>query len=134
MPEVPRGALHHVEVYVSDLGRSAAFWGPLLAGLGWSPYQEWPGGRSWRLGPTYLVLVQAPGDTLSHGFDRRRVGLNHLAFHAASPGEVASLTGDLRRRGVRVLYEDRHPFAGGAGHCAVFFEDPDGIKVEVAAP
>jgi hypothetical protein len=28
----------------------------------------------------------------------------------------------------------RSPFAGGASHYAVFFEDPDRIKVEVVAP
>ncbi len=39
----------------------------------------------------------------------------------------------LRERGVRILYEDRHPHAGGPDHYAVFVEDPEGIKVEVVA-
>ena len=41
------------------------------------------------------------------------------------------LTEKLRRRGITILYEDRHPFAGGSDYYAVFFEDPDRIKVEV---
>jgi catechol 2,3-dioxygenase-like lactoylglutathione lyase family enzyme len=122
-----------VESYVSDLGRSVAFWGWLLDRLGWTPFQAWEGGRSWIRGDTYLVLVQAPADTRAAGFDRRRVGLNHLAFHAASPSDVDALTAELRARGVRILYEDRHPHAGGPGSHAVFFEDPDGLKVEFAA-
>ncbi len=128
MTEVSRGVLHHVELYVRDLERSAGFWGWLLPWLGYAPYQEWDEGVSWKLGATYLVLVQAPEGAAD--LDRRAVGLNHLAFHA-SRDEVDELTDLLRDRGVRVLYEDRHPYAGGPDHYAVFFEDPDGLKVEV---
>jgi hypothetical protein len=31
-----------------------------------------------------------------------------------------------------MVYE--HPYAGGTDHYAVYFEDPDRIKVEVVAP
>jgi catechol 2,3-dioxygenase-like lactoylglutathione lyase family enzyme len=127
-----RGRLHHVELYVQDLERSIAFWAPVLTRLGYRPFQEWDEGSSWRLGDTYLVFVEAPPGAA--GLDRRAVGLNHLAFHAGSRDEVDTLTGELRGRGVRILYEDRHPYAGGSDHYAVFFEDPDGLKVEVVAP
>jgi catechol 2,3-dioxygenase-like lactoylglutathione lyase family enzyme len=126
-----RGLLHHVELYVRDLERTVAFWAWLLGRLGYAPYQEWDEGISWRSGATYLAFVQAaPG---AAALDRRAVGLNHLAFHATSPEEVDELTEALRERGVRVLYGDRHPYAGGTDHYAVFFEDPDGLKVEVVA-
>lgn len=127
-----RGALHHLELYVPDLERSLRFWGWLLTELGYEPYQEWDEGSSWRLGDTYLAFVQAPpgGDHI----DRRGPGLNHLAFHAASTAEVDELTRRLAERGVRILYPDRHPHAGGPDHYAVFCEDPDGLKVEVVAP
>ena len=82
---------------------------------------------------TYIVFVQASVDALPVGYDRRRVGLNHLAFHAASREEVNEATAALRKRGVRILYEDRHPYAGGSDHYGLFFEDPDGIKVELLA-
>ncbi|GIW72202.1 MAG: hypothetical protein KatS3mg102_1744 [Planctomycetota bacterium] len=134
-PAAPRvGTLHHLELYVSDLERSAAFWGWLLELLGYRPFQRWEGGRSWRLGPSYLVLVQAEGAYLEPPYHRKRVGLNHLALHAASREQVDEVTRLLRARGVTVLYEDRHPYAGGPGHYAVYFEDPDRIKVELVAP
>ena len=60
-------------------------------------------------------------------------GLNHLAFHAGDSARVDALTDALRARGVAVLYEDRHPHAGSPEHYAVFFEDPDRIKVELVA-
>lgn len=126
-----RGALHHLEIYVSDLERSLAFWSWLLERLGYAPHQEWDEGMSWLAGDSYLAFVQAP--EAGGGFDRRGVGLNHLAFRVGSRGEVDELTQGLRDRGARLLYEDRHPHAGGADHYAAFFEDPDGLKLELVA-
>lgn len=125
--------LSHVEVYVGELRRSCEFWGWLLEGLGYEPYQSWEQGRSWRLGGTYLVFVQTGADGLQAGYDRRRIGLNHLAFRVSDPAAVDRFTEELRGRGVRVLYQDRHPHAGGPDHYAVFFEDPDRIKVELVS-
>ncbi|AEJ43721.1 VOC family protein [Alicyclobacillus acidocaldarius] len=126
--------MHHIEINVSDLKRSAEFWGWLLELFGYSPYQAWEHGRSWRKGATYLVFVQTEERFQEPKYHRRRVGLNHLAFHADSQAQVDELTTQLRMRGVPILYEDRHPYAGGPDHYAVFFEDPDRIKIEVVAP
>lgn len=128
------GILHHVEIYVSDLSRSSEFWGWFLEELGYEPYQDWKDGKSWRFGDTYLVFVQTRERFLEAGYQRCRVGLNHLAFHAHSADQVDRLTDALRNRGVRILYEDPHPYAGGMQHYAVYFEDPDRIKVELVAP
>ena len=67
-------------------------------------------------------------------YHRCGVGLNHLAFHAESRDEVDEMTEKLNHRGIKILYEDRRPFAGGEDYYAVFFEDPDRIKVEFVAP
>lgn len=128
-----RGAIHHLELYVAELAAAAEFWGWLLARMGYEPYQDWPGGRSWRLGETYLVFVQADERLSGVPYHRCRPGLNHLAFHAGSRRQVEELTEELKARGARILYEDRHPFAGGPGHYAVFLEDPQRIKVELVA-
>ena len=125
------GALHHVELYVSDLNRSIAFWSWFLESLGYELYQSWDKGRSWRLGDTYIVLVQTEPRFLDVPYHRCRVGLNHLAFHARSREHVDNVTAELRRKGISILYQDRHPHAGGDASYAVFFEDPDRIKVEL---
>ena len=132
-PPAP-GSLHHVELYVSDLRRSSEFWGWLLGALGYRRFQQWEEGESWRLGDTYIVLVQTPEEYLDPPYHRRRTGLNHLAFHAASREQVDEITAKLRERGGMILYEDRHPYAAGPGYYALFFEDPDRIKVELVAP
>lgn len=128
------GQLHHVEIYVSDLERSHAFWDWFLQYLGYREFQRWDGGFSFKLGPTYIVFVQTQDRFLDLPYHRCRAGLNHLAFHARSHEQVDELTRLLRARGITILYRDRHPHAGGDDSYAVFFEDPDRIKVEVVAP
>ena len=126
--------LHHVEINVLNLESSRMFWGWLLTELGYELYQEWDRGVSWKQGHTYLVFVQTEERFVNRGYHRGGIGLNHLAFHAKSRQHVDEMTQELIRRGIPLLYKDRHPFAGGPGHYAVFFEDPDRIKVELAAP
>jgi catechol 2,3-dioxygenase-like lactoylglutathione lyase family enzyme len=125
------GQLHHVELYASDLATSVDFWDWLLGELGYELKNEWDGGRSWINGPMYVVLVQA--DTPTRPFDRQAAGLNDLAFHAASRKQVDELTTGVRAyEDATVLYEDRHPFAGG--YYALYCEDSEEIKVEVVGP
>jgi Lactoylglutathione lyase and related lyases len=131
--ESKAGHLHHVEIYVSDLNRSKEFWGWFLGKLGYEKYQEWAGGVSYKLDETYLVFVQTEKKYLDIPYHRCRTGLNHLAFHASSREQVDEFTRELKKRGVNILYQDMHPFAGGPGYYAVYFEDPDRIKVELAA-
>jgi catechol 2,3-dioxygenase-like lactoylglutathione lyase family enzyme len=126
--------LHHVEIYVSNLEKSVEFWGWLLTELGYEQYQKWELGISWKCQETYLVFVQAEERFLDVPYHRCRVGLNHLAFHATSREQVDEITEILIKKQIRILYREKHPYAGGPGYYAVFFEDPDRIKVELVAP
>src|SRR5690242_12731923 len=116
------GVLHHVELWVPDIGRAEAGWGWLLGELGYVPHQRWAAGRSWRLGPTYIVVEQSP-DLRGERHDRLGPGLNHLAFHV----ESRSVLDDLIRRapghGWTLLFPERHPYAGGDGHWAAYLEN-----------
>ena len=124
------GQLHHVELYAADLEAAVGFWDWLLGELGYERKNEWDGGRSWINGPTYLVLARAERDG---PFDRRTSGLNHLAFHAASREQVDGPTDGIRDRAdATLLYEDRHPYAGG--YYALYCEGPEGMKIEVVGP
>lgn len=129
MPD--RGALHHVELWVPDLARAEASFGPLFADLGWTEHQRWSAGVSWKLGATYVVVEQSPALTGPH--DRMKAGLNHLALHAGTREDVDRLTGVAQRNGWRLMFADRHPFAGGENHYAAFLENEDGFEVELVA-
>jgi len=124
--------LHHVELWVPDLERAVTSWGWLLERLGWEPYQNWAAGRSWRTGETYVVLEQSPALT-GDRHDRMRPGLNHLAFHVQSRGELDALVAEASKHGWTLLFPDRHPYAGGAEHYAAYLEDGDGFEAELVA-
>lgn len=96
--------IHHIELYVSDLKASARFWGWFLGELGYREFQNWDSGISWKNAGFYVVLVQSEERFLTPEYHRCRVGLNHLAFHAASREQVDEMTEKLLARGCPVLY------------------------------
>jgi len=128
-----KGLLHHVEIYVSNLKKTKSFWDWFLHDLGYHISNEWAKGISYKLSDTYLVFVQTEADFLPFGYHRKRIGLNHLAFHAESKKMVDEMSQKLISKNVKILYQDKHPYAGGENYYAVFFEDPDRIKVELVA-
>lgn len=128
-----KGVLHHIEIYVKDLNKSKDFWGWLLHELGYKEYQTWPQGISYILEKTYIVFVQVEEKFLDIPYHRCRAGLNHLAFHGGSKEFVDDITLKLRIKGIKILYENKHPYAGGPDYYAVYFEDPDRMKVEITA-
>ncbi|MGW8428217.1 VOC family protein [Peribacillus simplex] len=129
-----KGFIHHIELNVSNLNRTVDFWGWFLEEMNYEPFQEWECGKSWRLDDMYIVFVQAETRYLDIPYHRGRVGLNHLAFHAISSHQVDEITRKFRDRGVTILYADKHPFAVGKEHYAVYFEDQDRMKAELVAP
>lgn len=128
-----RGKISHIEINVRDLERSKNFWRWLLEELDYSAYQIWDKGISFILDNTYIVFVQTREKYLGLPYNRCGIGLNHLAFFVEGKESVDELTKRLEEKGIKILYEDRHPYAGGENHYAVFFEDPDRIKVEIVA-
>jgi catechol 2,3-dioxygenase-like lactoylglutathione lyase family enzyme len=127
-----RGKIHHLDLNVSDLGRSAAFYERVLGQMGYRSVRLDADGHDW----------QAPcvdGNFLSIGIyqarhqtehDRYSPGIHHLAFHAQNRAEVDALYALLREIGANVLDPPAEYPQYDEGYYAVFFLDPDGIKLE----
>lgn len=128
------GALHHVEIWVPDLVRAVGSFGWLLGELGYEPYQDWDAGRSWRLGEsgTYIVVERSPALSADR-HERNRPGVNHLAFWANGEAAVDALVREAETYGWRLMFADRHPYAGGERHYAAYLENEDGFEVELVA-
>jgi catechol 2,3-dioxygenase-like lactoylglutathione lyase family enzyme len=126
------GSVHHIELWVPNLDRAIVSWGWLLTTLGYRLYQDWPGGRSWGAGHTYIVVEQSPARTAGR-HDRCRPGMNHLAFFAADRAHVDELVAEALLHGWRLLFTDQHPYAGGEHHYAAYLENADGYEVELVA-
>jgi catechol 2,3-dioxygenase-like lactoylglutathione lyase family enzyme len=133
MTPAAMGTLHHLEIWVPDLSRAEHTWGWLLTALGYELYQQWAEGTSWRSGHMYIVLEQSPARS-AFRHDRYRPGLNHVAFHVTDRATVDRMVGEALLHGWRLLFADRHPYAGGAHHYAAYLEDRDGYEVELVAP
>jgi len=84
------------------------------------------------LGPTYIVLEQSPA-LIDGPHDRRRAGLNHLAFHAGARRALDRLVDSAEQHGWQLMHADQHPFAGGADSYAAYLEDDQGYEVELAS-
>ena len=121
------GAIHHVDLTVSDLGRSAAFYDRVLPLLGFRRSEAAPEGPIWAGAQLEVGLVAARTNTRH---DRFAPGLHHLAFTAPSRGAVDALHERLVALGVGILDPPADYPRYAPGYYAVFFADPDGIKLE----
>lgn len=66
-------------------------------------------------------------------FEKGRPGLHHLSFQAPSIDAVRDAERKLRARGTHFHYEGIVPHAEGAQSGGIYFEDPDGIRLEIFA-
>lgn len=123
---------HHVELWIPDFGSIRAEWSWLLDRVGFTLASEWATGQSWTDGGSYLTLTESPNLT-EPTHDRRRAGLNHLAFRLNDTGAVDSAMAEASPHGWRPLYADRYPHAGGSEHYAGWLENADGFKVELVS-
>lgn len=57
--------------------------------------------------------------------------MNHLAFRVLTNKQVDEIRVQLLAANYSELYADRYPHAGSFESYALYFEDPDRIKVEV---
>ena len=126
----------HLDLVVTDLERSLAFYAELLAPLGFTRTSEIEGERGERVvyiggsgGPSVSLRQQqsrAPGTS----YDRYAVGIHHLAFVAASREQVDERAAWLRGRGAEIE-SGPQAYDYAPGYYAVFFYDRDGIKLEI---
>jgi probable phosphoglycerate mutase len=123
--------LHHVEIWVPDYTRAKLTLGWLMERLGHALASEWGHGGSWRGAGEYIVLEA--GADVSGPHERRRAGLNHLAFAAGPASDADAITQAALRHGWVLMFADRHPYAGGSGHHAAHLENADGFEVELVA-
>jgi glyoxylase I family protein len=126
------GGLHHVDLVVSSIERSLPFYRDLLGPLGFHRISEVEGERGetiWYFGGPGSSLGIRQAQALG-GIDRYRIGLHHVAFEAVSRGVVDDRHAWLVSSGAEIETPPRE-YAYVPGYYAVFFYDPDGIKLEI---
>jgi glyoxylase I family protein len=125
---------HHVDLVVSSILRSLPFYRELLEPLGWHRVGEVEGERGetiWYIsGPGSSLGLRQAQTTSEEPFDRYRVGVHHVAFEAATRHDVDERADWLRGRGISIE-SGPEEYWYIPGYYAVFFYDPDGIKLEI---
>jgi glyoxylase I family protein len=126
--------IHHVDLVVSSIERSLPFYRDLLGPLGWHGVSEVEGERGetiWYLsGPGSSVGVREAQSERDRPTDRYEVGLHHVAFEAVSRGAVNERAEWLRAQGAEIE-SGPEEYWYLPGYYAVFFYDPDGLKLEI---
>jgi catechol 2,3-dioxygenase-like lactoylglutathione lyase family enzyme len=120
--------IDHLSIRVSDHEASKQFYGRLFAFLGFKIEAEYPDATGWTNGHTLFWIGQADADARKRKHRIGDVGFHHYAFRLRSRKDVDDLQAFLR--------DDLHAtIVDPAGeyyddYYAVFFLDPDGLKLE----
>ena len=130
------GPVHHIDLAVGSMERSLPFYRDLLRPLGYvheGPITGERGEPVVYLGHVShdasigLRAAQSPAPT---PYDRYAVGVHHIAFRATGRWLVDERAAWLREQGAEIESGPRE-YDYIAGYYAVFFHDPDGIKLEI---
>ena len=122
----------HVGLNVSDAGRSKEFYRNLF-GLRIVGESEEAGRRYVFLGDGERIVLTLWQQGVGR-FDKGAPGLHHLSFEVGSIEQVREVEARLREMGVPLIYGGAVPHAEGTQSGGVFFEDPDGIRLEIFSP
>jgi catechol 2,3-dioxygenase-like lactoylglutathione lyase family enzyme len=119
--------IDHIVIRVSDFKKSKAFYGKLLGFLGFKPMEHYEDAAGWSNGKTRFWIGEADAKGKKHKHRIGDIGFHHYAFELGSRAEVDALGSFVKKLGARIVdppteyYDDYY---------AVFFLDPDGLKLE----
>jgi catechol 2,3-dioxygenase-like lactoylglutathione lyase family enzyme len=119
--------IDHISLRVGDFEKSKAFYGKLMPFLGFKVLGEYPDAIGWTNGRTRLWIGAADAEGKKHKHRIGDIGFHHYAFELASRKAVDQLQAFVKKLGARIVdaageyYDDYY---------AVFFLDPDGLKLE----
>ena len=131
-----RGAVHHIDLSVRDPRAARPFWEAVLGFMGYAVSTQYDhGGYDFDAGArggdfVSIGIRPVSGAHAERRHDRYSSGMHHLAWNAASRADVDALHALLIGIGAAVTDAPAHYPEYGEGYYAVFFQDPDGLKLE----
>lgn len=128
-----KSRVYHLQINVSDTNLSYSFYKKLLKYL---DYKVISSGETW-LGmsnsTTDFWIIPTEEKFKTPKFHRKQTGLNHISFMVSSQKDVDLFVKEfLKSQKIPTLYNTPRLFPEYTpDYYAVFFEDPDRIKLEV---
>jgi catechol 2,3-dioxygenase-like lactoylglutathione lyase family enzyme len=123
-------ALDHIDLTASDLDRSVAFYEKVLGALGFSRVAH-ESYIAWSNGKMNIGLRAAEPELRDARFEKGRPGLHHIALRASARADVDEFHAFLNDEAILVLDPPAEYPQYGRDYYAVFFSDPDGVKLEL---
>ena len=120
--------IDHLVLTVGDFARSKEFYRKVLGFLGFKLKYEYPDMAGWSNGKTLFWINAADEKGRKRRYRKGDIGFHHYAFELSSRGDVDALGAFLDKNGMTVL----DPPGEYYDECyyAVYFADPDGMKLE----
>jgi len=136
-----RGAIHHIDLTVKDADASRPFYESVLGFMGYrlssfiSDLNDAPpNGFDFDLqdGDAFcsIGILSSRGENAEREHDRYSPGLHHIAWNASSRADVDAMYAHLLSIGATILDPPAAYPKYGPTYYAVFFADPDGLKLE----
>lgn len=123
-------SIHHIQIWVPDLGRADRSWGWLLTEVGFTPGRRWETGAVWRAEGIGIVLEQSPDMVPGMLYSRLRPGMNHIAFSVPTTEDLARIVDAATDHAWQQLgTTGRHALPPGT--TVAYLEDTDGFEVEL---
>jgi catechol 2,3-dioxygenase-like lactoylglutathione lyase family enzyme len=126
MPRVV--GIDHLVLSVGDFERSKAFYGKVLGFLGFKLKYSYPDMAGWSNGKTLFWIAAADERGRKRKHRKGDIGFHHYAFELGSRKDVDALGAFLTANGMTVLDPPGEYY--GRSYYAVYFADPDGMKLE----
>jgi len=125
--------LYHVQINVGD-PQAIAFYRELFAFLDYRVVVEAHDLLGVSNGTTDFWMIATPPDRHAARFHRKNPGINHVCFGVRERGDVDRFVAEfMRPRGIAALYDSPLEYSEyRPRYYAVFLEDPDRLKIEVA--
>ncbi len=113
---------------VGDFARSKEFYDKLLRFLGFKRKYDYADMVGWSNGKTLFWIAAADAQGRKRKYRKGDIGFHHYAFELSSRNDVDELGAFLEKNAMTVL--DRPGEYYGRYYYAVYFADPDGMKLE----
>ena len=124
----------HIVLTVKDLKKSSEWYKEILGWLDYKPVFEdernvYFGNKN---APGYIAIFQGHKEFENDTFNRYRLGFHHLAIRVKEQKIVDEFFKFLKTKNVEVTEEPtNYPEYGDEIYYAVFFSDPDGLRLEI---
>jgi catechol 2,3-dioxygenase-like lactoylglutathione lyase family enzyme len=120
--------IDHLVLSVGDFAQSKAFYNKLLTFLRFKLKHEYDDMAGWSNGKTLFWIAAADAEGRKHRYRKGDIGFHHYAFEMRSRKDVDALGAFLEENGMNIVDPPGEYY--GREYYAVYFTDPDGMKLE----